>query len=198
MLYNREQGYDSSRPASGQSLSTGVQGEQRVLGRRNRRDTERLRHVVDCLPYETRIAMLEGLRRYDRIIVGAYSDRSGGVCPMLAAHRCGGRTDFRSFARAWDRFTGAGRRARRATERELRTLTTHIEASVWREAELRSELTAPVPARPAPKAPRRRRYGGAWLRPFRRWDGYRDAVEAALQQDEPGAETERDRELSAR
>jgi hypothetical protein len=158
--------------------------------------------VVDCLPYETRLAMLEGLRRYDRIIVGAYSDRSGGVCPMLAAHRCGGRTDFRSFARAWDRFTGAGRRARRATERELRTLTTHIEASVWREAEMRSDLSAPVPppptGMPKGKTPRRRRYGGAWLRPFRRWDGYRDAVEAALQQDEGGAEAERERELSAR
>ena len=24
--------------------------------------------------------------------------------------------------------------------------------------------------------------GGAWLRPFRRWDGYREAVEAALRQ----------------
>src|SRR5436190_16673842 len=118
----------------------------RMIGRVMRRDTERLRHVVDCLPYETRVAMLQGLQRYDRIIVGAYSDRSGGVCPMLAAHRCGGRTDFRSFARAWDRFTGAGRRARRATERELRTLTAHIEGSVWREAELRSELTRPTPA----------------------------------------------------
>ena len=98
-----------------------------------RRDTERLRNVVECLPYETRVAMLQGLQRYDRIIVGAYSDRSGGVCPMLAAHRCGGRTDFRSFARAWDRFTGAGRRARRASEREVTTLMAHVEACILRE-----------------------------------------------------------------
>ena len=155
-----------------------------------RRDTERLRHVVDCLPYDTRVAMLQGLQRYDRIIVGAYSDRRGGVCPMLAAHRCGGRTDFRSFARAWDRFTGAGRRARRATDRELRTLTAQIEASIWRDDELRTELLAPKP--PEPAAPRRRRrYGGAWLRPFRRWDGYRDAVEAALRQDDRDRERER-------
>jgi hypothetical protein len=164
-----------------------------VLARRNRRDTDRLRHVVDCLPYDTRVAMLEGLQRYDRIIVGAYSDRSGGVCPMLAAHRCGGRTDFRSFARAWDRFTGAGRRARRATERELRTLTAQIEASIWREDEMRSDI-ARVAAEPAKKPRPRRRYGGAWLRPFRRWDGYRDAVEAAMRQDEP----ERDAEHSVR
>src|SRR2546429_6907555 len=101
----------------------------RMMGRAMRRDTERLRHVVDCLPYDTRVAMLQGLQRYDRIIVGAYTDRSGGVCPMLAAHRCGGRTDFLSFARAWDRFTGARGRARRATEREFRVLGTHPEAS---------------------------------------------------------------------
>ena len=37
---------------------------------------------------------------------------------MLAAHRAGGRTDFISFAKAWDRFALSGSRrrsARRAT-----------------------------------------------------------------------------------
>ncbi len=38
-------------------------------------------------------------RSNERIIVGAYVDRDGGVCPMLAAHRQGGRTDFLTFAR---------------------------------------------------------------------------------------------------
>ena len=76
-------------------------------GHERRDDAKRPRHVVDCLPYETRLAMLEGLHRYDRIIVGAYSDRSGGVCPMLAAHRCGGRTDFRA-----SRAPGTASRAR--------------------------------------------------------------------------------------
>src|SRR4051812_15297312 len=158
---------------------------RKIEGTMKRRETERLRHVVECLPYETRVAMLQGLRRYDRIIVGAYSDRSGGVCPMLAAHRCGGRTDFRSFARAWDRFTGAGRRARKASERELRTLTAQIEASIWREDDLRAEVSAlgtgAAPVRDTP-APRGKTTGAAWLRPFRRWDGYREAVEAALGQ----------------
>jgi hypothetical protein len=130
--------------------------------------------------------MLQGLQRYDRIIVGAYSDRSGGVCPMLAAHRCGGRTDFRSFARAWDRFTGAGRRARKASEREVRTLMAHIEGSIWREDEMRAEvasLGARTPAVAENQATRpKRTQGGAWLRPFRRWDGYREAVAAALRQ----------------
>jgi hypothetical protein len=169
---------------------------------RKRRDTDRLRNVVDCLPYETRIAMLQGLQRYDRIIVGAYSDRSGGVCPMLAAHRCGGRTDFRSFARAWDRFTGAGRRARKASEREVRTLMAQIEASIWREEEMRAEVSAlGTGARSAPvrdtAEPRRKTPGAAWLRPFRRWDGYREAVEAALGQlrgREPKASPERTEE----
>jgi len=153
-----------------------------VIARRKRRDTERLRHVVDCLPYATRVAMLQGLQRYERIIVGAYSDRSGGVCPMLAAHRCGGRTDFRSFARAWDRFTGAGRRARKASEREVRTLCAQLEASLWAEDEMRVEISAATaPARRA-AVTQATRPQGAWLRPFRRWDGYREAVAAALRQ----------------
>jgi hypothetical protein len=159
-------------------------GRLYVIAGRKRRDTERLRHVVDCLPYETRVAMLQGLQRYDRIIVGAYSDRSGGVCPMLAAHRCGGRTDFRSFARAWDRFTGAGRRARKASEREVRTLCSQLEASLWKEDEMRAEIAGLARGHLSPptEAPRERRQGGAWLRPFRRWDGYREAVGAALRQ----------------
>ena len=87
-----------------------------------------LRLAIDCLPLRTREAMLEGIRAND-IIVGAYSDRSGGVCPMLAAHRRGGRTDFLAFAKAWDRFCEA-KRPRRATERELATLRSHLEASL--------------------------------------------------------------------
>ena len=69
--------------------------------------------------------MLRGIDS-NRIIVGAYVDpRSGGICPMLAAHRNGGRTDVASFARAWDAYTDA-RRPRRATRREVRTLRTLI------------------------------------------------------------------------
>jgi hypothetical protein len=95
---------------------------------RSRTPIEELRLAIDCLPLRTRVAMLEGIRS-NEIIVGAYSDRMGGVCPMLAAHRCGGRTSFISFARAWDRFSGA-KRARRATERELRILEANLEASI--------------------------------------------------------------------
>jgi hypothetical protein len=58
------------------------------------------------------------------------------VCPMLAAHRCGGRTDFLSFAKAWDRFTRAGRRARRATVREVEILVAQLRDSLLSEADL--------------------------------------------------------------
>jgi len=44
--------------------------------------------------------------------------------------------------------------------------------------------------------------GGAWLRPFRRWDGYREAVAAALRQlhgrDDDAAADEREEELAGR
>jgi len=70
------------------------------------------------------------VRANERIIVGAYVDGEGGVCPMLAAHRTGARTDFLSFARSWDRFTRAGGKVRAASEREVRILIAQLEASV--------------------------------------------------------------------
>ncbi len=73
--------------------------------------------------------MLEGIAA-NPIIAGAYST-DDGVCPMLAAHRAGGRTSLIAFARAWDRFAfrdARKARARRATERELRVLKAHLEA----------------------------------------------------------------------
>jgi hypothetical protein len=91
---------------------------------------ERLRLAIDCMPVATREAMLEGVRVNERVIVGAYVDEQGGVCPMLAAHRCGARTDFLSFARSWDRFARTKRGSRAATVRELRILITQLEASL--------------------------------------------------------------------
>lgn len=182
---------------------------------RSRHPIGDLRTAVECLPERTRRAMLEGVRTHE-IIVGAYTDRDGGICPMLAAHRHGGRTDFLSFARAWDRFTGAHGRGRRATERELRVLTTHLEASLVSEAE-RTELgeviaehralrdRGPEPAVRVRRAERpgepdrtrelRIRRGWAWLRPFRRYDDYRRALARAEEmQSELAAERLSDRD----
>ena len=97
------------------------------MRRRDRNPAERLRFAVEALPGRTREAMLKGIDS-NRIIVGAYVDPDGGVCPMLAAHRNGGRTSLASFARAWDRYTDA-KRPRLATRRELRTLRSLLEAS---------------------------------------------------------------------
>jgi hypothetical protein len=72
--------------------------------------------------------MLDGVRA-NTIVVGAYTDGQGGICPMLAAHRNGGRTSFLSFARAWDAFARA-EAVRPATPRELRVLEDLLVASL--------------------------------------------------------------------
>jgi hypothetical protein len=175
-----------------------------------------LRTAIDCLPLDTRLAMLDGVRSHD-IIVGAYTDRSGGVCPMLAAHRCGGRTDFLSFARAWDRFSHA-KRTRRATERELRVLTSHLEASVLADDALAADFKAAIadhqgllarrpprdaaaepgpPAKVRPGDPDRShelkgRHGWSWLRPFRRLDEYERALALIEEQVDRDARDERE------
>jgi hypothetical protein len=148
--------------------------------------------------------MLDGIRG-NEIVVGAYTD-GRGICPMLAAHRAGGRTNQISFARAWDRYAFRGARrgaARRATERELLVLRTHLEASLLEDdapsaglalamaehrALVEQRAEAPQPSRPettrrARPGDRdrtkelRRREGWAWLRVFRRYDEYERALE---------------------
>lgn len=188
---------------------------------RKRHPIEDLRTAIDCLPVDTRMAMLTGVRSND-IIVGAYTDRHGGVCPMLAAHRNGGRTNLLAFAHAWDRFANAGRRMRRASDREVRILTTHLEASLLAEHRPdleraiveHSKLVAERAAEPARRErPKRRvrpgdpdrsrelagRPGWHWLRPFRRLDDYERAlarVEEERDQLEFEAAQQRDRELA--
>src|SRR5205823_4528371 len=155
---------------------------------------EDLRLAVECLPRPTRIAMLEGLRS-NEIVVGAYSS-DGGICPMLAAHRNGGRTNMISFAHAWDRFAlGRGRatKPRRATPRELRVLITHLEASLLDEELPRTELAAALeshqrllsrrrrerlrPGDPDRAAELRIRPGWAWTRVVRSYNEYERALE---------------------
>lgn len=135
---------------------------------RNRRHqntspVERLRTAIDCLPVATREAMLAGVRANDRVIVGAYVDGHGGVCPMLAAHRAGARTDFLSFARSWDRFARAQKKPRPATDREVRILIAQLEASLHESGGL--ELDVAI-AEHRQLVSRTRRTGGRMRRPL--------------------------------
>ena len=130
---------------------------------RRQRRIEDLRLAVECLPERTKTAMLDGIAQ-NTIIVGAYTDRSGGVCPMLAAHRHGGRTNLLAFAKAWDRFCGA-KRPRVATERELAILRSHLEASML--GVTREDFTAAIADHQAAGRGRREReaqaVGTEWL-----------------------------------
>jgi hypothetical protein len=147
--------------------------------------------AIEWLPIDTKRAMLDAIE-HNRIIVGAYTDREGGVCPMLAAHRNGGRTSYASFARAWDSYTGAGHRSRPATERELTTLKTMLEASLASDAPDGTTLGKAIAEHqvlaqraPRPKADTgernrtpelRKRHGWAWTRLFRRYEDYEAAM----------------------
>jgi hypothetical protein len=136
--------------------------------------------------------MLDAIE-HNRIIVGAYTDRQGGVCPMLAAHRNGGRTSYASFARAWDRYTKAPSRSRPATERELTTLRTMLEGSLASDAPdgttfgkaiaEHRKLQDRTPARRIADTGERnrmpelrKRHGWAWTRLFRRYEDYEAAM----------------------
>lgn len=114
------------------------------------------------LPIETKQAMLVALDN-ETIVTGAYT-HDGGVCPMLGAHRRGGRTNRDSFAKAWDRYTGA-EKGRRATEREIRTLRCMLELSLLEPVDLHTV-----------KPSRVKWEGWSWSRLFRRWDTYAAAI----------------------
>ena len=160
---------------------------------KRRRPARDLRTAIDCLPLHTREAMLDGIAT-GRIIVGAYTDRQGGVCPMLAAHRNGGRTSLASFARAWDHYTGARGRARPATPRELNTLRAMLEASIALDEGIDlSSVQRPALADTGERHRARElrgRPGWAWLRPFRNLDEYERAL-AELE----AVESEREHEI---
>jgi hypothetical protein len=151
--------------------------------------------------------MLEGIGE-NEIIVGAYTDRDGRVCPMLAAHRSGGRTSLASFARAWDRYTGA-RKPRPATTRELRTLRSMLEASLMYQDDVTelgaaaAEHRALLGLKPAATEPQptgetsrlkelRNRPGWSWLRVFRRYDDWTAAL-AQIESEEKAAAADREK-----
>jgi hypothetical protein len=173
------------------------------------------------MPLETRHAMKDAIA-VNPIIVGAYTDRDGGICPMLAAHRNGGRTSFASFAHAWDRYTRATAAPRRASEREVRALSTMLEASIAMESVNGSgALGAAIADHRATQASRARLEehaaaergadsarpgdadrsselagspGWAWLRPFRRLDEYERALAQLDELERTAGEAPRERE----
>jgi hypothetical protein len=185
---------------------------------RRRATIEDLRSAIACLPRRTRLAMLQGIDG-NEIIVGAYTSPDG-ICPMLAAHRAGGRTSVIAFAEAWDRvaFRGARRAgARRATERELLILRTHLEASLLEDEVPVGELAAARrehgellerrrqrDARSAPGDPDRTaelqdRPGWAWTRIFRRYDEYERVLRGIEDACQPAAAgTEPQHQLAGR
>jgi hypothetical protein len=115
------------------------------MGTQRRATIEDLRVAIHSLPRTTRIAMLQGIAAND-IIAGAYTSGEG-ICPMLAAHRNGGRTNLISFAKAWDRFAFSGSRVtkpRPATARELLVLRSHLEASLLEEDAPQADLAAAI------------------------------------------------------
>ncbi|HUE28957.1 MAG TPA: hypothetical protein VMP89_19435 [Solirubrobacteraceae bacterium] len=163
--------------------------------------------AIDCLPRATRLAMLEAIGS-NEIIAGAYTGPHG-ICPMLAAHRAGGRTNAISFARAWDRFAFRGARVmgpRRATARELLVLRSLLEASLLTEDAPDGDLGAAIAShqrlvaaratRPErPGDPDRSRElagtpGWAWTRVARSYDEYNATLERLQAQLCPPAEPE--------
>jgi hypothetical protein len=172
----------------------------RTQGSKARED---LRLAIEALPRRARVAMLTAIESAP-IIAGAYTDRDG-ICPMLAAHRAGGRSNVIGFALAWDRFAfgRSGRvRSRPATERELLVLKVYLQASL---------LAGPVPAEEIeagrarigqPAAPTRtsggdgpQRDGWAWPGLERAYDDYELAL-AQLQPQQPGSAGEPEPVLS--
>jgi hypothetical protein len=157
--------------------------------------------------------MLEGIGN-NEIIAGAYTN-SDGICPMLAAHRAGGRTNASSFARAWDRFALRGARVtgpRPATARELLILTSQLEASLMAEDAPDADLAEAIASHRKLIAKRaehrgrepRARHGWAWMRVVRSYDEYERVLERLEQErsaveervaPEPGVPPERPREL---
>ncbi len=100
----------------------------RMAERRGRRRAQALSRAIAELPTETRRAMLDAAET-EELIIGAYTDRRGRMCPMLAAHRRGGRAQVGTFPRAWDSF-GRAHRPRPATERELEILKALLQESL--------------------------------------------------------------------
>jgi hypothetical protein len=101
---------------------------------------QELRATIDRLPMHVRQGVLDGIKGH-RIIAGAHSDASGGVCPMVAADahvhwksvHTSSVKSAQEAARAWDRYAEATGSSHTATKRQLLALTSMLEASILQE-----------------------------------------------------------------
>ena len=127
---------------------------------------EDLRRAIDCLPRATRaVAMLEGVRT-QRDHRRRLHEPPGGVCPMLAAHRRGGRTDLISLRARLGPLHRAPRGRAGRPRASCATLEAQLEASIApRGGAVATEARAAQPRRaigagpeaPAVRRPRRLR-----------------------------------------
>ena len=147
----RQSAWPNAWPRIRRVRASACGGAQPMRNRRHRSSSpiERLRLAIDCLPGARHA------RRCSRACAATSASSSaptptsgGGVCPMLAAHRCGGRTDFLSFAKSWDRFARAraGSRARRPSA-SSRILVAQLEASLARPRASSSTARSPSTTR---------------------------------------------------
>jgi hypothetical protein len=121
----------------------------RLLERRRQSRAQALSAAIRNLPPGTRRAMLDAMAT-EELLVGAYTDRQGRMCPMLAAHRRGVRYGSGAFPRAWDAFARATR-PRPATERELAILRALLEESL--SESVGADAPGPTPSRRPAAAP---------------------------------------------
>lgn len=172
-----------------------------------RRPAQELRAAIDSLPLVVRQAVLDGIKHRQRIIAGAHADEIGGVCPMVAADMSWREIDRAGVERAqeaalaWDRYADATAASHPATKRQLLALRAMLEASIL------AEPPAPSPTRVRRDTGERDRTrelrgrpGWSWLRPFRSYDEYEEALRTLWQltDGEPADRGAADRELVVR
>ena len=110
-----------------------------------------LRNEVSRLSPAMAAAMLSGLDQQP-VVVGQYSDGSGGACPLLAGQRAGGPLNHSTrFPDIWDAFckVRSYRKARKASRHELVMLRMLLNEHLMPLGE-RSMLPTSIPEAPAP------------------------------------------------
>ena len=110
------------------------------MRRRRKATIDDLRLAIDGLPRHTKIAMLDGVRTNEIIV--CFDSPNGGICPMLAAHRAGGRTNFISFVKARGSFCSGDSRSRAA--RRAPSVSCGSWGRTWRRASSPSRWVRPI------------------------------------------------------